>query len=298
MAESMSTLEDRIRNLPLWQGEIRIEPLEGGLSNQSYKVADAERAAVVRFGQDFPFHHVSREREAMAAKAAGDAGLAPELLHAEPGVMVFRFIAGRTFAERDVRDNIEEIAALVRRFHLEMPHHVSGAGRIFWVFLVIRDYARTLEAAGSRKRSALPRYLELAAKLEAVQTPLPIVFGHHDLLPANFIRDSERLWLIDFEYAAFSTPMFDLAGIASNAGFDEAEAEALLTAYFGRPPDDELRRSHAAMQCASLLREAMWSMVSELHLETPGVDFVAYTEENLERLEHALTAYAARYGEP
>jgi thiamine kinase-like enzyme len=92
--------------------------------------------------------------------------------------------------------------------------------------------------------------------------------------------------------------MFDLAGIASNAGFDEAEAEALLTAYFGRPPDDELRRSHAAMQCASLLREAMWSMVSELHLETPGVDFVAYTEENLERLEHALTAYAARYGEP
>ena len=37
------------------------------------------------------------------------------------------------------------------------------------------------------------------------------------------------------------------------------------------------------MQCASLLREAMWSMVSELHLDAPGVDYVAYTEENLER---------------
>jgi glycine/D-amino acid oxidase-like deaminating enzyme len=31
------------------------------------------------------------------------------------------------------------------------------------------------------------------------------------------------------------------------------------------------------MQCASLLREAMWSMVSELHLDAPGVDYVAYT---------------------
>ena len=38
------------------------------------------------------------------------------------------------------------------------------------------------------------------------------------------------------------------------------------------------------MQCASLLREAMWSMVSELYLDAPGTDYVAYTDENLERL--------------
>ena len=28
----------------------------------------------------------------------------------------------------------------------------------------------------------------------------------------------------------------------------------------------------------------MWSMVSELHLDVPGVDYVAYTQENLQRL--------------
>ena len=37
----------------------------------------------------------------------------------------------------------------------------------------------------------LPRYLALAEKLEAAQVPLPIVFGHHDLLPANFIHDGD-----------------------------------------------------------------------------------------------------------
>jgi hypothetical protein len=50
------------------------------------------------------------------------------------------------------------------------------------------------------------------------------------------------------------------------------------------------------MQCASLLREAMWSMVSELHLDAPGVDYVAYTAENLSRLDAALEAYRSRYG--
>jgi hypothetical protein len=76
----------------------------------------------------------------------------------------------------------------------------------------------------------------------------------------------------------------------------EAESEALLTAYFGAAPGEEIRRSHAAMQCASLLREAMWSMVSELHLEAPGVDYVAYTAENLARFDAALAAYRAQYG--
>ena len=52
----------------------------------------------------------------------------------------------------------------------------------------------------------------------------------------------------------------------------------------------------AAMQCASLLREAMWSMVSELHLNAPGADYVAYTAENLERLDAALDLHRTRYG--
>jgi len=143
----------------------------------------------------------------------------------------------------------------------------------------------------------VPRYLRLAEALEAVQVPLEIVFAHNDLLPANFIDDGERLWLIDFEYAAFSTPMFDLAGIAGNALFAADEDEALLAAYFAAPPSPGLIRSHAAMKCASLLREAMWSMVSEIHLDAPGVDYVAYTAENLERLEAALEDYQSRFGE-
>ena len=285
----------RIKALPIWHGTPKIEPLKGGLSNESFKVDDGGQAYVVRFGQDFPFHHVFRDREVMTSRAAAETGFAPALVHAEPGVMVLDYIDGKTLDANDVKNNIPGIADLASRFHRSMPRHVSGPGFMFWPFHVIRDYAHTLHAGGSRMVQKLEGYLELAEELEAAQIPLPIIFGHNDLLPGNFIDDGDRLWLIDFEYGGFSTAMFDLAGIASNAEFDEEQSGMLLALYFGRQPDNETIKSHAAMQCASLLREAMWSMVSELHLDAPGANYVAYTQENLDRLDVALDSYRSRF---
>ncbi len=292
----MTAIEDRIRALPLWKGRVTIEPLKGGLSNESFLVSEPGGRHVVRIGHDFPFHHVSREREIMAARAAHIAGFGPEVRYAEPGVMVTAFLGARTYGASDVRAHAERIATLIRRFHEEMPRHVSGAGFMFWVFHVIRDYARTLLSGDSRLKAELPRFLELGEELERAQKPLPIVFGHNDLLPANFLDDGERIWLIDFEYAGFNTAMFDIAGIASYAEMNEAEADSLLAAYFGVEADIGFRKAFAAMQCASLLREAMWSLVSELHLDVPGADYVTYTTENLERLDAALVRYRAGFG--
>jgi thiamine kinase-like enzyme len=287
--------EERIRGLPVWRGDIAIEPLVGGLSNKSWVVTDRGGRHVVRFGQDFPFHHVYREREFMTARAAHAAGFGPEVRYSEPGLMITAFLEARTFKAEDVRANIEQIAGMIRGFHTKMPAQVSGAGFLFWVFHVIRDYARTLKQ--HRKRLGfLPTYLSLADEMESAQIALPIVFGHHDLLPANFLGDGKRIWLIDFEYAGFGTPLFDLANLASNANLSKDEADRLLTAYFGGSPSPELRRAFDAMQVASLLREAMWSMVSELYLETPGVNYAAYANENLRKLGQALEAYRSQYG--
>ena len=292
----MIEMNARIWVLPIWSGPVHPVPLKGGLSNLSYTVEDAGRKYVVRFGQDFPFHHVYRTREIMTARAAHASGFAPEVVYTGPGVMVSRFIEGKTYAPADVAANIGRVADIVRRFHTEMPRQITGPGFAFLVFHVIRDYARTLRNGDSRMTSRLPEFLALCAELEKTQPPLPIVFGHNDFLPANILDDGERLWLIDFEYAGFTTAMFDLAGLASNASFDEEQSKELLAHYFGEKPSPELIQAHAAMQCASLLREAMWSMVSELHLNAPGADYVAYTGENLARLDAALDLYRTRYG--
>ena len=77
---------------------------------------------------------------------------------------------------------------------------------------------------------------------------------------------------------------------------DAQTAERLIAIYFGHAPEPEIIRAHAAMQCASLLRETMWSLVSELHLNAPGADYVQYTKENLERFDAAMERFQMQFG--
>ena len=287
---------EKVLSLPCWEGKITAAPLEGGLSNESWKVTDSKGVHVVRFGQDFPFHHVDRAREVMTARAAHSLGFGPEVEFAAAGVSVVAFVPSRTWAAQDVRAAPDQVGALLRKFHDTMSSQISGAAFLFWPFHVIRDYARTIAAGNSPFASNLQDYLDLGHRLEATQVPMPIVFGHHDLLPANILDDGEKLWLIDYEYAGFGTAMFDLAGAASNSGMDSEETAAMLHAYLGRNPTPAFLRAFDAMQCASLLREAMWAMVSDLHLAAPGADYRLYARENLQKLASTLTQFTQIHG--
>ena len=97
--------EARIRALPIWTGGLAIAPLKGGVSNASFKVTDATGIYVARVGGDYPFHQVSRQREAIASRAAFEAGLSPEMIYAADGIMILRHLTARTYAEADVRGN-------------------------------------------------------------------------------------------------------------------------------------------------------------------------------------------------
>ena len=292
----MAKAETRVRGLSIWKGDVLIEPLKGGVSNASFTVRDAMGKYVARVGEDYPFHQVSREREATASRAAFEAGLSPEVLHIEQGLMVVRYIEARTYVEADVRANAEACVDIFARCHRDMGSRVRGQGAIFWVFQILRDYAATLKKADHARAAEIPRWMKIVDELEVVQVPLPIIFGHHDLLPTNFMDDGSRLWLIDWEYGAFGTCMFDLANIAAANSFDAKLEASMLHQYFGHVPDQATTRAFFAMKVAAALREAMWGMISELYLNAPGVDYVAYASEYIGRFEVILADYKTRFG--
>jgi thiamine kinase-like enzyme len=284
----------RVASLAIWRGRVDPEPLAGGITNQNFKVEDAGRRYVVRVGDDILVHGVVRANELAASRAAHLAGLSPGVVHAELGILVLEFIEGRTFTSEDVRNpaNLDRLVDMMRRCHRDVPQYLRGPGAMFWVFHVVRDYAHTLREGDSRHARLLADLLTRAARLEAAVGPIDVVFGHNDLLAANFIDDGKRLWLVDWEYAGFNSPLFDLGGLASNSELPPEQAEQALSLYFGKPVDDQLRRRAAAMTAASLLRETMWSMISEIH-STVDFDYAAYTAENLRRFEAAYAAYRA-----
>ncbi len=283
---------EMVRNLDIWQGEVECSPLSGGLTNQNFQVRDDSGQYVVRLGDDIVEHHVMRFNELAASRAAAEAGISPNVVHAQPGILVLDFIPSRTLTADDIRNQatLERIIPLIKKCHHEIPQYLRGASLVFWVFQILRDYAWTLREGDSSHLSKLPDLLEAATALERASAPHDIVFGHNDLLAANFLDDGERLWLIDWDYAGFNSPLFDLGGLASNNEFEKPLEKSLLEAYFEKPATDELWQRYNAMKCASLLRETMWSMVSEIH-SALEFDYSEYTAENLQRFEKSYAEF-------
>ena len=57
---------------------------------------------------------------------------------------------------------------------------------MFWVFQVLRHYCNMLKQKDTAYRREIPDLMTAAAELERAVGPIDIVFGHNDLLAANF----------------------------------------------------------------------------------------------------------------
>ncbi|MFZ1467446.1 MAG: phosphotransferase [Paracoccaceae bacterium] len=289
MSEEIETMLNAARRLPCFQAPDRVVLLGGGKTNHNILVRDQGQRFVVRFGQDIPEHGILRWNELSITRAAAQAGVGPSVRHAEPGLLVLDYVDAAPLTATDLQGPamIPVLAALLRRVHGDVMRAVEGPILCFWVFHILRGYARLLETRGSPHQPQLPDLLVQAQTLEQAIGPTDVVLCHNDLLPGNILTGPSGLWLIDWEYAGFGSPLFDLGGLASNNGFTPAQERSLLEAYYDAPPTDDLWRKYAAMKCASLLRETMWSMVSEL-TSTLDFDYAGYTAEN-------LAAYRAAY---
>jgi thiamine kinase-like enzyme len=279
-----------VEALPFWTGPITVWPLHGGITNRNYGVqqSDGQRFAV-RLGQDLPEHGVMRFNEQAAARAAAKAGVSPKIYFTAPGVMVSRLLPGRTLSADEIRqpENLSRLVSLIKCGHMGMAAHLHGPLLAFWVFHINRSYGAALRQAGARLADDLPRLLALNDRLERRIGKVDMLFCHNDLLAANIFDDGVRLWLLDWDYAGFNSPLFDLANLSSNNGFFPAEDATLLEEYFGTKPDAALWDGFRAFKCASLLRELLWSAVSELTSQV-DFDYPAYTNDYLARLEVAL----------
>ncbi len=287
MSDHRASARDKALGLPCWRGPVEIEDLGGGLTNANFKVTDADgRRYAVRVGDDIPVQHILRFNEQAATYAAARAGLSPPVLHHEPGAIVLDYIDGRTLTPADVRQDamLARVLPLVTRCHREMPRQMRGAALAFWPFQSMRDYLWTLSETPNRHRDHLGRYGAIVEVLEEAVGPVRLVYGHNDLLAANLIDDGHRLWLIDWDYGGYGSPLFDLANLATNNGLSDAQEAWLLETYFGAPADAALWRSFRAMKAASLLREAMWAMVSEFQSKI-DFDYAAYADDYLSRFE-------------
>lgn len=288
----MHNQEELVAALPCWQARPSITILSGGMTNHNFLVHDVGSRYVVRFGTDMPEHLLFRENEGVTSEVAAKAGFGPEVIYREPGILVIRFVEGKVLQEQDVRNPIyfSRLVDLLQRFHRQMPAKFDSFPMLFWVFQTLRHYRNMLDQSQTNYRDWLPEMTSIAQRLENAVGQIDIVFCHNDLLAANLIDDGEKLWLIDYDYAAFNSPLFDLSNLASNNQLEQAAEQILLESYFEEPLTDQRWQSYSAMKCASLLRELVWSMVSEEYSKVE-FDYAGYTREFQVRFDAVYSHY-------
>jgi len=262
----------------------------GGLTNLVYRVDSDKGPICLRLPGKGTEEYIDRKVEKVNAQAAASAGVSPEVLHFDAaGVMVTRYVADTVTmdpAAFKARAGAPARAALAFR-----QLHVSGETFEFRfeLFSMIDDYLKIL----ATKDVDLPEgYHDVVGEAEAVRAalernPAPLAPCHCDPLCENFLDTGERMWIVDWEYSGMNDPMWDLGDLSVEAGFDAAQEQEMMAAYFdGAPPRSQWGRMVIYKAMCDLLW-TLWGLIQHAN-RNPVDDFWAYSVNRFERCKRLM----------
>ena len=95
-------IKDNILSIPVWDQNIEITKIDGGLTNQNFLVTDNINKYFVRVGEDIPEHLVSRSNELNASIAAASLLIAPKVIYQNKNIHLqlnFRYLNFKEWKE-------------------------------------------------------------------------------------------------------------------------------------------------------------------------------------------------------
>jgi thiamine kinase len=238
------------------QPPVAVAPLHGGTSNATFCVQTRLGLFVLRLNEpESLILGIDRHREAVLHSAAAQAGLAPAIVHADTRgrFLITEYIAGETWSPRDMGDwtCLARLATALCELHaLQAPAvaNTAAASSARPALSVAPSMASAMQAVSAYSLPALLEHhaqraceanpgeaaqLEMwvhraKTSLKSLGARQPAII-HNDVFHANLIGSGQRLYLVDWEYAAVSDPLYDLGCLLAYYPQAESHARRLLT---------------------------------------------------------------------
>lgn len=272
-----------IAQVPGWEaGGAVVVPLEGGITNQNYRVDIGGESFVLRIGgKGTHLLGIDRLRESLCTTIAAQVGVGAQVVHFLPAeeALVTRFIDGAAISPETAAqpETLRRIVDAMQRYH-----NGPALPGTFSPFETVRSYHRLALEHGVTFPASLPQVFALMARIEHALGPVQRQHPcHNDLLASNFIDDGSTIRILDWEYAGMGDLFFDLGNFAVNQSLDAERRALLLDYYFG-----EVRVADVAhlnlMRLASDLRESFWGFL-QLGVSELDFDYKAYANHHLNR---------------
>ncbi len=284
--EHMQQIKSILRQIPGWDSEQAVVvPLEGGITNQNYRVDVGDESFVLRIGgKGTHLLGIDRGREYTCTAIAAQLGIGADVLHFLPheDVLVTRFIVGEPISAEDAArpEMLQRIVAALRRYHSGPAF--PGA---FSPFATVRAYHALARNYGVPFPDTLPHVFALMEQIEtAIGPTLDPRPCHNDLLASNFLNDGQSIRILDWEYAGMGDMFFDLGNFAVNQELDEEQCNVLLQFYFGEVRARDLAHLNL-MRLGSDLRESFWGFL-QMGISDLDFNYRDYAHHHLDRFLH------------
>jgi len=215
--------------------------LAGGSVNHTWRVDSAQGRFVVRAdGAQWRRPGVDRARELALHTAAAAAGLAPRIVCAATrmGVLVSEFVEGRIWTPLDLTRtaSLDSLGECLAQLHALTTNATDEAwsfepGKIFAEYIENATRAPGVVTRGPPPSEVIARVQTgvEAAHARVIEGGAGPAIVHGDLVCSNLLAGS-RLWLLDWEYAQRTAPLYDFACLLAYYDLGGREQARLLAA--------------------------------------------------------------------
>ncbi len=218
--------------------DTRLTRIGAGMSGAAvFRVDAGDQAYVLKFtSTKEPLGAWQRRLEVQ--RAAGKAGLAPAVIHADEArrVVLSALVVDRSWpAHFGNPATRAEAIGLLGRMLAQRAHLPTPPG------MVPADPRQVLQAmwGALAPLAALPGFVHDVVAALAAEPPVArhdaLVMSHNDVNPSNLVFDGARVLLIDWDTAAPNDPLYDLATTAMFFRMDEATCQQLVAAHDDAP---------------------------------------------------------------
>lgn len=267
----------------------------GGLTNHTYRVrTDAGEQYVVRIPGDGTEDMIDRSDEQISTELACRLNIDAKIYYfGKDGSKVTQFIPDAVTMSPETMTQDEHIRQAAQIYR---TLHTCGVdtGVRFDVFDMAASYERIIRennvALFDDYEDVKNQVMEIKQEIDRLCAPA-LVPCHNDPLCENWVLGSDRMYLIDWEYAGMNDPMWDLADISIEAGYGPAQDQLLLTSYYETDTLDSSVQKH--MTASKIYVDYLWTLWAKTRVPFDGQPMEDWATERYERLKSNLTLYKA-----
>ena len=264
-----------------------VSPIHRAVENTClFATAPGRPPVFVKHRHDDMADFIALDRVAEASRKAGELGIAPRLLHADPGrgVLVFEALDDQwAWGRTDVLRRpavLENLLAAKRRFQEAAPLTEDRS-----VFDLVDAYKRLAETSGAVLPAPVQTVAVAVGRIGAAIAAAGSdpVACHADGVSSNVMVGADNaVRLVDFEWARQADPAHDLGTVLAELLPFDGDALLAIEIATGKPDGRTLARARL-YGAADDLMWALWGFISAARSARKHVEFFKYAEWRLLR---------------